>query len=151
MEASSRADSKSLPAWALGPFSRPVRLLEDRPNVIFACPLTGGSVAWAAKDAFNPGAVVHDGKVCLLVRGEDEIGRYAGTSRIGLATSADGRVFDLQPEPVLAPGNDKWQAWEWPGGLEDPRVVQLDDGALLWHLFKGREFGGGPARSKVSR
>ena len=140
METRAPAESESLPAWAIGPFSRPLRLLDDRPNVTFACPLTGGSVAWAAKDAFNPGAVVHDGKVCLLVRGEDEIGRYAGVSRIGLATSADGRAFELEPEPVLFPADDKWQAWEWPGGVEDPRVVASPDGGYVctYTAFDGK-------------
>ena len=63
------AAPETLPAWALGPFSPPTRVLEDRPAVTFTCPVSGAPVAWAAKDAFNPGAVVHDGKVCLLVRG----------------------------------------------------------------------------------
>src|ERR1700712_2441182 len=87
--------------WALGPFSPPVRVLDERPEVTFACPVSGRTVAWAAKDAFNPGAVVHDGRVCLLVRAEDDVGRYAGVSRIGLATSSDGRTFTLEPEPVI--------------------------------------------------
>lgn len=117
------SQAECLPAWALGPFSPPKRVLEDRAEVTFACPLSGASVAWAAKDAFNPGAVVHDGRICLLVRGEDRIGRYAGTSRFGLATGSDRYTFDLDPELVLSPGHDRWQAWEWPGGIEDPRVV----------------------------
>lgn len=126
--------------WALGPFTRPQRLLEDRPDVSFACALTGREVAWTAKDLFNPGAVVHDGRICLLVRGEDREGRYAGTSRIGLATSSDGLHFELQPEPVLAPGDDRWQAWEWPGGLEDPRVVASPDGGYVctYTAFDGK-------------
>ncbi len=128
------------PAWALGPFSQPVRILEDRPQVSFACPVAGETIAWAAKDAFNPGAVVHDGRVCLLVRAEDEVGRYAGTSRIGLATSADGVKFELEPEPVLAPGDDEWQAWEWPGGCEDPRVVESADAGFVctYTAFDGK-------------
>ena len=128
------------PAWALGPFSRPVRILEDRPEVTFNCPVAGARVDWAAKDLFNPGAVVHDGKVSLLVRAEDHVGRYAGISRIGLATSADGVNFDLEPEPVLAPGDDRWQAWEWPGGCEDPRVVEAPDGGFVcaYTAFDGK-------------
>lgn len=127
-------------AWAIGPFSDPVRVLEERPPVTFHCPVSGEEVAWAAKDAFNPGAVVRNGKVCLLVRGEDKVGRYAGVSRIGLATSDDGYKFELQPEPVLAPGDDRWQAWEWPGGLEDPRVVEGPDGRYVctYTAFDGK-------------
>lgn len=132
-------DDRQLPAWAIGPFSSPQRVLEDRALVTFSCPLAG-DVEWCAKDAFNPGAVVHDGKVCLLVRGEDRVGRYAGTSRIGLATSDDGVAFELETEPVLAPGNDRWQAWEWPGGIEDPRVVQAPDGQFVctYTAFDGK-------------
>jgi beta-1,2-mannosidase len=133
-------DNSALPDWALGPFTRPRRILEDRALARFTCPVSNQSVAWAEKDAFNPGAVVHDGKVCLLVRGEDSVGRYAGTSRIGLATSRDGVNFELEPEPVLAPGDDQWQAWEWPGGLEDPRVVEAPDGTFVctYTAFDGK-------------
>ncbi len=131
---------EGLPDWALGPFTAPQRVLEERGDVAFSCPLSAGPIAWAAKDAFNPGAVVHDGRICLLVRGEDHVGRYAGTSRIGLATSADGYHFELDPEPVLAPGNDRWQAWEWPGGLEDPRVAVSPDGGYVctYTAFDGK-------------
>src|SRR5204863_5059756 len=86
---------------------------------------------WAAKDLFNPGAVVFDGKVHLLVRGEDTVGRYAGTSRIGLAVSDDGIAFSVEPEPVLAPGDDRWLPWEMEGGCEDPRVVESPDGGFV--------------------
>jgi predicted GH43/DUF377 family glycosyl hydrolase len=130
----------ALPPWAIGPFSRPVRVMQNIPQVAFDCPVSGTRIAWAAKDAFNPGAVVHDGRVCLLVRGEDNVGRYAGTSRIGLATSADGRHFELEPEPVLFPDDDQWQSWEWPGGCEDPRVVESPDGVFVctYTAFDGK-------------
>jgi beta-1,2-mannosidase len=126
--------------WRLGPFSRPERVLDDRPAVMFDCPVSGQRIAWAAKDAFNPGAVVHEGRICLLVRAEDTIGRYAGTSRLGLATSTDGRHFELEHEPVLAPGDDRWQAWESPGGCEDPRVVEAPDGGFVctYTAFDGK-------------
>ena len=132
--------AEALPAWALGPFSRPARILENTAAVSFTCPVAGQAIAWAAKDIFNPAAVVQDGRVCLLVRAEDHVGRYAGTSRIGLATSADGRNFELDPEPVLAPGDDPWQAWEWPGGCEDPRVVESPEGGFVctYTAFDGK-------------
>lgn len=128
------------PSWSIGPFSPPVRVLDDRPEVTFVCPVTQTSVAWAAKDIFNPAAVVRDGRICLLVRGEDAVGRYAGVSRIGLATSDDGHTFTLEPEPVLFPDDDLWQAWEWPGGLEDPRLVESPDGGYVctYTAFDGK-------------
>jgi predicted GH43/DUF377 family glycosyl hydrolase len=133
-------DHSTYADWMLGPFTTPRRIMEARADVTFTCPVSKTAVAWAAKDAFNAGAVVHDGRICLLVRAEDAVGRYAGVSRIGLATSADGVNFELEPEPVLAPGDDRWQAWEWPGGLEDPRVVTAPDGTFVctYTAFDGK-------------
>src|SRR4051795_13387972 len=127
--------------WTLGPFERLGGVaLGAHPDLAFACPVTRRTVAWAAKDVFNPGAVVHDGRVHLLVRAEDDDGRYSGGSRIGLATSADGLAFELEPAPVLFPDDDPWQAWEWPGGCEDPRVVESPDGGFVctYTAFDGK-------------
>lgn len=126
--------------WPIGPFSAPQRILHDRPKVAFECPVAGRCIEWAAKDLFNPGAVVRAGEVCLLVRAEDHDGRYAGTSRIGLAVSKDGRTFELNAEPVIYPDDDAWQAWEWPGGCEDPRVVESPDGGYVctYAAFDGK-------------
>jgi beta-1,2-mannosidase len=131
----------SLPdPWQLGPFTGGVEILRRQPGARFACPLLRSSVAWAAKDVFNPAAVVHEGKVCLLFRGEDEVGPYSGTSRIGLATSDDGIHFTVEPAPVLFPDLDPWQPWEWPGGCEDPRVVPSPNGGYvcLYTAFDGK-------------
>lgn len=127
--------------WRLGPFiphDGPV--LATRSDSSFTCPINGREVHWAAKDVFNPGGVVSEGRIHLLVRAEDSVGRYAGTSRIGLATSADGVRFEVEPEPVIFPADDEWQAWEWPGGCEDPRVVESPDGGFvcLYTAFDGR-------------
>ncbi|MFN8020353.1 MAG: glycoside hydrolase family 130 protein [Acidimicrobiales bacterium] len=127
--------------WRLGPFRRhPSPILGADPALGFDCPVTGRRVAWAAKDVFNPAAVVHDGRVHLLVRAEDDDRRAHGTSRLGLAVSDDGLDFRLDPEPVLFPGDDPWQAWEWPGGCEDPRVVAHPDGGYVctYTAFDGR-------------
>ncbi len=126
--------------WPFGPFSPPRRVLVDRPAVAFDCPVAGRRIEWAAKDFFNPGAIVRNGQVFLLVRAEDHEGRYAGTSRIGLAVSANGRDFELAPEPVLFPDDDVWQAWEWPGGCEDPRVVESPEGGYVctYTAFDGK-------------
>jgi predicted GH43/DUF377 family glycosyl hydrolase len=127
--------------WHLGPFTpEGGAVMTTRPDARFACPVSGEEVRWAAKDVFNPGGVVLDGRIHLMVRAEDSTGRYAGTSRIGLATSADGITFELEPEPVIYPANDAWQAWEWPGGCEDPRVVESPDGGFvcLYTAFDGK-------------
>jgi predicted GH43/DUF377 family glycosyl hydrolase len=128
------------PAWQIGPFSRRGEVLRQQPDAQFTCPLLGTPTAWAAKDVFNPAAVVRDGKVQLLFRGEDTVGPYSGTSRIGLAVSDDGITFTVVPEPVLYPEPDVWRAWEWPGGCEDPRVVESPDGGYvcLYTAFDGK-------------
>ena len=127
--------------WALGPFTRhPGAIIDPDESLVFTCPVTGEETAWAAKDVFNPGAVVRDGRVHLLVRCEDRVGRYQGVCRIGLATSDDGITFVVEPEPVLFPDDDPWQPWEWPGGCEDPRVVEDPDGGYVAYYsgFDGR-------------
>ena len=74
-------------SWTLGPFTRHSGPVVGRlPNLVFRCPVREADVRWAAKDIFNPGAVVRDGQVTLLVGGEDKPRTYRGTSRIGLGS-----------------------------------------------------------------
>ncbi|MBO9659613.1 MAG: hypothetical protein J7527_12390, partial [Chitinophagaceae bacterium] len=117
-------------SWMVQPFIKqdavnPV--LKPSP-IIFKDPILGKDVAWEAKDVFNPAAVVRDGKVYLLYRAEDTIGRFAGTSRIGLAYSEDGLHFNRNNDPVLFPANDAYKKYEWEGGCEDPRIVEDEKG-----------------------
>ena len=53
-----------------------------------------------------------------------------GIQQIGLATSADGLVWEKYPEPVLSPGEDG--AWDtnW---VHQPRVVQTPDGWVMFY------------------
>jgi predicted GH43/DUF377 family glycosyl hydrolase len=88
-------------------------------------------VSWEAKDVFNPAAVVRRGKIYLLYRAQDSIGRPAGTSRIGLAWSDDGTKFKRHPTPILYPDNDFMKRYEWEGGCEDPRIVQDEKGGYV--------------------
>lgn len=120
--------------WMLGPFEKndgynPVLLPQESSS--FWCPIREDSIHWEQKDVFNPAAVVRDGMVYLLYRAEDTVGRYNGTSRIGLAKSDDGIHFDRRPAPVLFPEQDEFQAIEWEGGCEDPRVVEDESGRYL--------------------
>lgn len=127
--------------WQLGPFvPHDGEVLAPRAEAVFNCPVSRREVRWAAKDVFNPGGVVRDGMIHLLLRAEDTVGRFGGTSRIGLATSSDGITFEVAPEPVIFPADDPWQAWEWPGGCEDPRVVESPDGdfVCLYTGFDGK-------------
>ena len=71
-----------LPApWADGDFVFVGEILGPAPDLVFACPVTGGPVQWASKDVFNPGAIVRDGSIHLLVRAEDSVGPFGGTFR----------------------------------------------------------------------
>ena len=58
-----------------------------------------------------------------------EIGQH--TSRLGLATSNDGIHFTRLPEPVFYPAEDAQKSREWPGGVEDPRIVESEDGTYV--------------------
>ncbi|MHA8060394.1 glycoside hydrolase family 130 protein [Aquirufa beregesia] len=93
----------------------------------FLCPIQGKAVAWENKNVLNPTALIKNGKVHLLYRAQDSL----GTSRIGLAISEDGIHFKKMPQPILFPEQDAFKKYEWPGGIEDPRIVQTEDGQYL--------------------
>jgi predicted GH43/DUF377 family glycosyl hydrolase len=91
-------------------------------------------VKWQARDTFNPAAIVHNNKVYLIYRAEDDYGQYKigrHTSRLGLAESDDGIHFRKHPEPILFPANDSQRKREWPGGCEDPRIVEGEKGEYI--------------------
>lgn len=121
----------------LGPFTKanaanPVIL--PRPAAVFRSPTNDSTVRWEETATFNPAAVVKDGKVYVLYRAEDASGNAAiggHTSRIGLAESADGLHFTRSPAPVLYPDTDAQRPYEWPGGVEDPRIVEAGDGSYV--------------------
>lgn len=118
-------------SWSLGPFIKQDQanpIMGPRADSYFYCPVRQESVRWEEKDLFNPSAVVKDGKIYLIYRAEDKVGQFNGTSRIGLAVSEDGLNFDRESEPVLYPENDSLRNYEWEGGIEDPRVVEDEDG-----------------------
>ena len=112
--------------WMFGPFAKPAQVNP----VITPNPV----VSWEAYATFNPAAVVKYGKVFLLYRAEDasgaqEIGGH--TSRLGLAESSDGLHFTRRRTPVLYPDTDAQRQYEWPGGVEDPRIVESEDGRYV--------------------
>ena len=107
--------SCSTQSWQLKPFYKSER------NPI----LTPGVNNWESKDVFNPATWSDGSTVYMFYRAEDStgIGKWNGTSRIGLATSTDGINFEREDKPVLEPT----EKWELPGGCEDPRIVKIDD------------------------
>ena len=123
-------------AWQIGPWARgsaePV--IRPRAESTFADPMSGRPVHWEALHTFNPAAVVRDGKVVVLYRAEDDQGTMqvgGHTSRLGLAESTDGVHFTRLPEPVLYPAKDAQAGREWTGGVEDPRLVEAEDGTYV--------------------
>ena len=130
-------------SWMLGPFCKAAEAnpcLVPQKESSFFCPVRRQDVAWEAKDVFNPAAIVREDKVWLLYRAEHSVGKYAGTSRIGLAVSDDGLHFSTLPQPVLYPDNDDFQRYEWEGGCEDPRIVETEDGRyfLYYTAYDGK-------------
>ncbi|HEY4493506.1 MAG TPA: hypothetical protein VJB98_02710 [Candidatus Paceibacterota bacterium] len=110
---------------------------------------------WESAAVFNPGAVLHDGRVHLFYRalGND------GLSRIGYASSADGIHFDKRSGyPVFIAQNFEEASKHFPktsparlaydkvlyasgggwGGCEDPRAVKIDGRIYLtFNMFNG--------------
>ena len=123
--------------WLIGPFTRPAignPVIAPRPASTFIDPILKRPVHWEALHTFNPAAIVRNGKVYVLYRAEDDSGamRIGGhTSRLGLAESDDGIQFIRRATPVFYPAPDSQKAREWPGGVEDPRIVEREDGLYV--------------------
>ena len=121
----------------LGPFTRPQNaqpVITARPESVFTDPILGKPVRWEALHTFNPAAIVRDGKIYVLYRAEDDSGTMQigmHTSRLGLAVSDDGVHFTREATPVFSPAKDSEEAREWPGGTEDPRIVESPDGGYV--------------------
>lgn len=142
--------------WVLGPFVRPpasAPIIHPVPAATFLDPILGAPVHWEALHTFNPAAIVRDGKIVVLYRAEDNSGPAMigmHTSRIGLAESTDGVHFIQKPEPVFYPAPDAQKEREWPGGVEDPRLVVSEDGTyvLTYTQWNRRTYTVGVATSK---
>lgn len=70
----------------------------------------------------------------MLYRAEDDSGEMQigmHTSRLGLAESSDGVHFTRSATPVFYPTEDAQKEREWPGGVEDPRIVESEDGTYV--------------------
>ena len=125
------------PDWMFGPFAKPTGvnpIISPDSRSTFLSPMTDSVVHWEELATFNPGAAVRNGKVYLLYRAEDVTGkREIGfhTSRLGLAESADGLRFTRRSAPVLFPDKDVQARFEWTGGVEDPRIVEAEDGTYV--------------------
>jgi predicted GH43/DUF377 family glycosyl hydrolase len=118
--------------WQLGPFAKPAGnpVMQADSSYLFDCPVKKEVVQWQKADVFNPAAIVRNNKVYVLFRAEDVPGVGIGmrTSRIGIAVSEDGIHFKKNPKPVLYPDNSSFKQYDYPGGCEDPRIVETEKG-----------------------
>ncbi|HBC77676.1 MAG TPA: glycosidase [Bacteroidales bacterium] len=102
-------------------------ILKPSPDQLFFCPLNNKEIKWEERNVLNPSAVVKDDKVYMIYRAQDN----QMTSRLGLAVSSDGLHFTKQPNPVFFPDSDSMQLYEWKGGVEDPRIVEGENGIYI--------------------
>lgn len=110
-------------APALGPWTR---LNEGRPIL---APRGDG---FEAAGVFNPAVVKAGDRFVMLYRAQDA----RGISRLGYATSEDGVRFTRDAQPVLSPDAE----YERGGGVEDPRLVRIDDVYYLTYTaYNGRD------------
>ena len=119
----------------LSSFYKPVTnpILKADSSLVFYDSLKNTMVKWQKADVFNPAAVVKNGKVYMFTRSEDNPAAILGgrTSRIGIAVSNDGINFKNFQTPVLYPDNSRFKEYDYPGGCEDPRVVETEDGQYV--------------------
>ena len=123
--------------WLL-PFSKldSVNPVMKPGDLKFFCPVEQKEIKWEAKNVYNPAITVRNDTMIMLYRAQDSL----GCSRIGLAKSIDGIHFIRNAAPVLYPDNDAYKKYEWPGGCEDPRIVQDSSGIyyLTYTAYDGK-------------
>jgi predicted GH43/DUF377 family glycosyl hydrolase len=134
-----KTEAAGVPSWGLGPFIRCPEnpLIQPSSGPTFFCPILKTNVPWMQKNIVGAAAAVRDGKVYWLYRSEPN---NCHNSRVGLGISDDGIHFKTLPTPVLYPDNDAFKKYDWPGGTEDGRVVQRDDGlyVYIYAAYDGR-------------
>ena len=66
-------------SWMLYPFKKKEKLFPilKSDSISFFCPVTKKEVKWQETYVFNPAAIVKEGKVYLLFRGEDKLASLA--------------------------------------------------------------------------
>ena len=123
--------------WMLGPFARPDNaqpILQKNAESVFKDPITKKMVHWESMATFNPAALVKNDSIYVLYRAEEKLGEKeigGHRSRIGVATSSDGLTFSKWEKPLFYPNEDGQKQNEWPGGTEDPRIVQTEEGLYV--------------------
>ncbi len=88
---------------------------------------------WECYNVFNPAVIYHNGLFHMHYRAQG----LDWVSRVGYAVSADGLAWNRLRRPVLEPhdGSDS-------RGVEDPRVVRIEDSFYMTYTAYGREYQG---------
>ncbi len=77
-----------------------------------------------------------DRKLWMMMRGvSDPLNYEDPTGIIWCGYSEDGLTFHMDPRPVIVPGSNTLDA----GGVEDPTVVQTDDGLMVYYTGVRRD------------
>jgi beta-1,2-mannosidase len=131
--------NQEVKSWTLGPFVKLYDqnpILTPSPELQFTDPVTGAVTAYEEKNVLNPAAIVKDSMVYLIYRAQDSL----MTSRLALAVSEDGIHFEKTGAPIFYPDKDDQNTLEWPGGVEDPRIVSTEDGGyfLTYTAYDGK-------------
>jgi beta-1,2-mannosidase len=131
--------NQEVKSWTLGPFVKLYDqnpILTPSPELKFTDPVTGAATAYEEKNVLNPAAIVKDSMIYLIYRAQDSL----MTSRLALAVSEDGIHFEKTGAPIFYPDNDDQNTMEWPGGVEDPRIVSTEDGGyfLTYTAYDGK-------------
>ena len=101
--------------------------------------LHASSWPYPANTVFNAGAALVDGETLLLVRVED----YRGISHLTAARSRDGEHdWRIDTEPTIMP--DPQNHPEEIYGIEDPRIVWLEEDMQRWAITYTAYSHGGP-------
>lgn len=99
--------------------------------------LTPSMWPYKVNSVFNAGATIYDNKVLLLVRVED----MRGFSHLCKAVSKDGYTnWVIDKEPTMLPKPDEFPEEKY--GIEDPRIVKLDDGKTYAIAYTAYSEGG---------
>ncbi len=121
----------------LGPFERGDRarpILQKDSLSVFRDPILNRDVHWESMATFNPAAILRNDSIFVLYRAEEKLGeREIGghRSRIGMAVSPDGIRYHKRAAPIFYPDRDDQKPNEWPGGVEDPRIVETEGGLYV--------------------
>lgn len=106
-----------------------VKLVRAKENPILA----PSDLSWENMLVFNPGAIMVEDKVYLIYRA---MGKNDPHSRLGLATSRDGIRFERIKDPLYSGGGHPDESL----GIEDPRIVKIDDTYYLTYTAVSENF-----------